>query len=313
MTPTAWCTCSASFAGVAVGVRAAPERRSTSSSRRPPRGGGGSSVRLAGSWPRPASRPSATGAHGGRAVVVPIVASSVPCSRANSRIDRQVAEPALARAHRHGRVALGELDRVEALGERALHVLLGDVLADADEAPARFAGAVELAAGTAAGASRPATDPTASTFGGRSVGHEDPAARRRTRSARRPGRAASTPAGAPPEATSRSHSSSRPSTTTLRQPAAAPARREPARRLPRGGRRRATTLDAGALAAGRRPRARGRRRTRSRPRSPGLSAHSSTSRRTPPGSITPTRSLPGKTSGCSSAPVATTIRSARKR
>src|SRR5260221_12338003 len=43
-------------------------------------------------------------------------------------------EPALARAHRHGRIPLRELDRVEALREGALEVLDGDVLADADEA-----------------------------------------------------------------------------------------------------------------------------------------------------------------------------------
>ena len=48
-------------------------------------------------------------------------------------------------------------------------------------------------------------------------------------------------------------------------------------------------------------------------RSPGLIEKSRMRRRTPSGSITPTRSLPGNTSGCSVAPVATTIRSARKR
>ena len=39
-------------------------------------------VRCAGSCGRPARRPSSTGCHGGRAVVVPIVASSVSFSRA---------------------------------------------------------------------------------------------------------------------------------------------------------------------------------------------------------------------------------------
>ena len=43
-------------------------------------------VRLAGSCVRPASSPSVTGAHGGRAVVVPIAASSVPCSLAYNLI-----------------------------------------------------------------------------------------------------------------------------------------------------------------------------------------------------------------------------------
>ena len=45
-----------------------------------------------------------------------------------------MAELPLARAHRRRRVALGELDRVEPLRNRALHVLRGHVLADADEA-----------------------------------------------------------------------------------------------------------------------------------------------------------------------------------
>src|SRR5439155_13695974 len=46
----------------------------------------------------------------------------------------EVAELALTRAHRHGRVALRELDRVEAFGDRTLHILRRHVLADADEA-----------------------------------------------------------------------------------------------------------------------------------------------------------------------------------
>ncbi len=54
-----------------------------------------------------------------------------------------VAELALAGAHRHRRVALGQLDRVEALGDGALDVLVGHVLADADEALALLRGAVE--------------------------------------------------------------------------------------------------------------------------------------------------------------------------
>ena len=46
----------------------------------------------------------------------------------------RVAETALARPHRHRRVALRELDRVEALGDRVLEVLRRLVLAEADEA-----------------------------------------------------------------------------------------------------------------------------------------------------------------------------------
>ena len=87
-----------------------------------------------------------------------------------------MAELALARAHGHGRVALGELDRVEPFGDRALDVLVGDVLADADEALALAGGAVvgrggdrglrDLAGGRA-------DDLDA---GGDVRGHEDPAA-----------------------------------------------------------------------------------------------------------------------------------------
>src|SRR5207302_11118765 len=53
---------------------------------------------------------------------------------------RQVAEPALAGSHRHGRVALRKLDRVEALCACPLQILDGDVFADADEALAPVAG-----------------------------------------------------------------------------------------------------------------------------------------------------------------------------
>jgi hypothetical protein len=45
-----------------------------------------------------------------------------------------MAEATLAGAHRHGRVALRKLDRVEALGDRPPDVLHGHVFADADEA-----------------------------------------------------------------------------------------------------------------------------------------------------------------------------------
>src|SRR5439155_13743164 len=54
-----------------------------------------------------------------------------------------VAEPPLAGAHRHGRIALAELDRVEAFGNRTLHVLFRYVLADADEATPRALGTVQ--------------------------------------------------------------------------------------------------------------------------------------------------------------------------
>src|SRR5829696_2774803 len=54
----------------------------------------------------------------------------------------EMAQLSLTGPHRHRRVALRELDRVEALCDRALHVLVGDVLADADEAFSLRPGAV---------------------------------------------------------------------------------------------------------------------------------------------------------------------------
>ena len=45
----------------------------------------------------------------------------------------QMAQAALARAHRDRRVALRQLDRIEPLGDRSLQVLVRHVLADADE------------------------------------------------------------------------------------------------------------------------------------------------------------------------------------
>jgi hypothetical protein len=53
-----------------------------------------------------------------------------------------VAQAALAGAHRHRGVALGELDGVEALADRPLQVLVRHVLADADKALALARGAV---------------------------------------------------------------------------------------------------------------------------------------------------------------------------
>ena len=67
---------------------------------------------------------------------------------------------------------------------------------------------------------------------------------------------------------------------------------------PRGGRGRPTTSTPAASrsAAAARPRSSA---VTTNARSAGLTDHRLTSRRTPSGSITPTRSLPGKTSGCS--------------
>ena len=112
----------------------------------------------------------------------------------------------------------------------------------------------------AARRSRPATEPTASTFGGQVGGDEDPAARRRTRSARLPGRGASRRAGVRPDITSRSQSTSRPSSSTTAQPAAAA--RSPRSAATRGSRRSTTsTISVPARSSGPRPlRARARRR-----------------------------------------------------
>ena len=87
------------------------------------------------------------------------------------RVD--VAEATLARAHGHGRVALGELDRVEALGDRVAQVLDALVLAEADEALVAVAAEHRLGHGGLA-------DVTRHRAGGvhvrRQVGrHEDPA------------------------------------------------------------------------------------------------------------------------------------------
>ena len=82
-----------------------------------------------------------------------------------------MAKLSLARAHRHGRVPLREFDRVEAFGDRALHILDGDVLADADEALPRSPARERV--GRLAPSS-PVTRPTASTPAGRSPGAKTP-------------------------------------------------------------------------------------------------------------------------------------------
>ena len=90
---------------------------------------------------------------------------------------RHVAEPALAWAHRHGRVALRELDRVEPFGDRALHVLLGDVLADTDEAAARRVGAVVAGSGHRCRLHVPGDRADRLHVRRQVGGHEDPAVR----------------------------------------------------------------------------------------------------------------------------------------
>ena len=86
---------------------------------------------------------------------------------------REVAELALARAHGRRRVALRELDRVEALADRALHVLRRHVLhTHTKHLP------FPLYAGSGAILERPSpvTLPTASTPSGSSVGTKTPRA-----------------------------------------------------------------------------------------------------------------------------------------
>ncbi len=102
------------------------------------------------------------------------------------RVD--VAEPALARPHRHRRVALRELDRVEALGDRVLEVLRRLVLAEADEA--LVAGVAEHRA-RHRGRADVAGDRPDGLDAGRAgrAGRRHPC-RRRTRPGRRPARAA---------------------------------------------------------------------------------------------------------------------------
>ena len=62
------------------------------------------------------------------------VAEALPGLLGHQPHRRQLAHPPLAGAHGHGRVALGELDRVIALLDRQVDVLAGDVLAQAGEA-----------------------------------------------------------------------------------------------------------------------------------------------------------------------------------
>src|SRR3954452_9130611 len=94
--------------------------------------------RLAGSIGRPASAPMGTDHHGGAAGVEAAAPDGLlerlPGLGAHDPHRRELAHAALARAHRHGRVALGELDRVVALGDARLDVLRRDVLAEAREA-----------------------------------------------------------------------------------------------------------------------------------------------------------------------------------
>ena len=131
------------------------------------------------------ARARAAGRQGGRGRPAPRAAARSSCrssprpsrSRARRRGSRGRGRAALAGAHRHGRVALRELDRVEALGDRPLEVLVGDVLADADEALVLAGGAVVGRGGNRPAIPSPVTEPTASTPSGSSVGTKMPAAR----------------------------------------------------------------------------------------------------------------------------------------
>ena len=89
--------------------------------------------RFAGSIGRPASAPIGTGRPRrarGRHADVAHRHAGLPAS---TRIDGELGEAALRRAHRHRRVALGELDRVVALRDGMLDVLDRDVLVEVDE------------------------------------------------------------------------------------------------------------------------------------------------------------------------------------
>ena len=120
--------------------------------------------RLAGSKGRPASAPIGTACQGGRAVVVPTCSRLWPVSCGHQPHRRQLAHAALAGAHRRGRVALGQLDRVVALLDREVDVLRGHVLAQAGEALA-------LAPARSPGAAR---RPRAAAPRGRGVGRRSP-------------------------------------------------------------------------------------------------------------------------------------------
>ena len=163
--------------------------------------------------------------------------------------------------------------------------------------------------GRAASPPVPVTEPAASTLGGRSLGTKTP--RFASNSILAPAWASSEYAGcAPPETTSRSHATWLPPIFTL-----ARCRRPRASSELSSSRRRSTT-SATSVPALRRTSAASTPASSAvttTARFPGLIEKSETSRRTAPGSMIPGRSLPGKTSGCSIAPVATTMRRARNR
>ena len=175
ITPTAFCTCFASAAGsgpyecgrfhAPVHIDVAP-----SSSWR-----WWSAVRFTGSCGRPGQeaerhrrvrRPS--GRRPDRGLVEP---RRLRVARGSSSL----AQPPLARPHRHGRVPLGELDRVEPLVDRVLQVLRRLVLAEADEALARPVPSDGRRDGRRRRRRRTPA-PTASTPGGSSVGTKTPRA-----------------------------------------------------------------------------------------------------------------------------------------
>ena len=216
-----------------------------------------------------------------------------------------VAEPSLARPHRHRRVPLGELDRVEALRDRVLQVLRRLVLAEADEALVALVAEDGIRDGRLADVPGGGADRLDVR---REVGRDEDAARAvvddpcaclgeelvvRLRAPRHDEEVA----GRDP-AVDRDGLDARAAAAGLDVRGLALAeveRRRRRRRPPPRGRTR--------------PRGHGRPPSRTTARSAGLIDHRLTRRRTPSGSITPTRSLPGKTSGCSTTPAATTTRS----
>ena len=261
-------------------------------------------VRRHGSWPRPARTPSETGDHGGRAVVVPISASSRPVSCAIRRIDcrwqnRPWHGPIVTVVYR---LASSSESNPSATARRMSFV----VTSSQTQTKHLSAPSPSEAGGTLAAPISPVTDPTAVTFGGRSRGTKIP--RSGSYSTRAPAWESSEYAGwRPPETTARSQPIALPSTTIA---VTRPFR--PLATNSRGSRKTPAICTPACSRSSTTSKARSSEAITTA-RSAGRIDHSRTRRRTAFGTTMPTRSFPGNTSGCSTVPVATTTCSARKR
>ena len=226
----------------------------------------------AGSCGRPASRPSETGLHGGRAVVVPIAASSVSVSRAYSRIERERGRacPGTGPSSRSCSAWRARSSRSprRSRASRPSSVTSSQTQTKHLPPPRRATGAGATALADLARDRADGLDARGEVASGRRR-----RAPRRTRSARRPGRAASRRAGGPPDIDEQvagdrlAVDSTRRAGPCARRAAIRCGARARAGRRPRRRRRRPRR-------ASRRRRARARRRATTTARSPGLIAKS---------------------------------------